>query len=147
MPTIQQGSIVLAEVSDPNGRNRKARPLAILNPDDQIVPGELLQAVAITSTAIRPLQPSHVALPWFSSGHARTGLKIRSWANCDWRVEIFDSDILKVVGTVPRREMLEILSRFAPPSTEDASPTKPHSAPGQADPTTKPQTDVSDETN
>ena len=55
MPTLQRGQIIQAEVVDPQGRNRKVRPLIILTPTEEIREGERFVAVAVSSTFPHPV--------------------------------------------------------------------------------------------
>ena len=106
MPNLRFGDIVEAEILDPNGKNKKPRPVVVVTPDS-----EMTSALSIAVVAISTLPPSG-ALPasYFElpakltvhgKGHPVTGLKAQCWAKCDWRCAIDKSDILYVRGCVP----------------------------------------------
>jgi mRNA-degrading endonuclease toxin of MazEF toxin-antitoxin module len=109
VPTLEQGRIVWAEVVDSSSRNRKARPLIILTPSEEVPPGEPLVAVAVTTQLPKPLPADYVPLPWHAQKRVGTRLSAPCAAVCTWLVEIQDEDILERAGVVPRRQLAEIV--------------------------------------
>lgn len=125
-PRLSTGRIVWAEVADANGV-RKLRPAVILSPTDRLFPGVPFDAAAVTSRIPSPLPDDHVLLPWHRSGHPRTGLNRRCAVICTWVVQIVDSDVEAVAGTVPSPLMATILGKVAaalpPPPSPPAGPS------------------------
>ena len=111
---LQQGSIVWVRMTDPNGVNPKERPAVVVTPTEEIVPGEALVVVAVTSTFTRPLPTNRVELPWHNSGHPVTGLRRRCIAVCDWLIAVDQVAIINVVGIVPVRVLDTILVQLPP---------------------------------
>ena len=101
-----------AIVADPRGRNHKRRPVVIVTPTAEILPGQALDAVAITSNIPASLPETAVELPWHSHGHPRTGLFKRCVARCDWLLTLAESNVLKVGGVVPETELRRILNKL-----------------------------------
>jgi mRNA-degrading endonuclease toxin of MazEF toxin-antitoxin module len=110
-----RGRIVWVELVDPQGRNPKCRPAVIVTPDEDIrVDGEVW-VVAISSQLDEAPAESQVELPWHRTGHPRTGLKERSAAVCTWLEKVSVAAIRGYAGTVPGRQLLDILTRIKPP--------------------------------
>src|SRR5262249_14283582 len=86
MPQPERGRIVWVDLPDPQGRNPKRRPVAILTATEEIEPGEPLVGVAISTTIDPSSSGAHVELPWHREVRAKTGLKQRSVAVCNWLV-------------------------------------------------------------
>ncbi len=114
MPTYKFGDIVEASVTDPNGQNKKPRPVLILSADEDIANGDDLFVVAISSTGIPKKLPSHYfALQWHRNGHPRTGLKMPSVAKCDWRRKVPQNEVLFLRGSAPAATLSKIAEYFA----------------------------------
>jgi mRNA-degrading endonuclease toxin of MazEF toxin-antitoxin module len=105
VPQLAQGHIVLADVPDLQGRNRKVRPVVIITPTDDIEAGKPTIGVAITGTLPAKLTPDHVLLPYHNGGHPRTGLRKKSVAVCSWLVKLQQDDVKEVKGTVPEKQL------------------------------------------
>jgi mRNA-degrading endonuclease toxin of MazEF toxin-antitoxin module len=121
VPKPARGRIVKADVLDPQGRNRKRRPLVIVTPTEQILPGGSLWGVAITTAVSKPLPNDCVALPFHPQGLAKTKLKTFCAAKCTWLQKIeHEEDIREYLGVVPEEQLLEILKKvdaLQPPPT------------------------------
>ena len=70
-------------------------------------------AVGVTSTLPQPLPEDYVELPWHAQKHPRTGLRKRRAAVCTWLVEVHADQILELIGRVPDKQMLDILTKVA----------------------------------
>jgi hypothetical protein len=105
------GLIVRAVVSDPAGRNPKARPLVLLTGEDDTPADAPLVGVAITSTLPTPLPDHYVLLPWDRAGHRQTGLKKKCAAVCNWFPKVNRSESLQVMGRVPDATFEEVRQR------------------------------------
>jgi len=115
VPEIAQGTIVVARVCDPQGKNPKLRPLVLVDATAEMEQAESLAAVAITSRFQLSIAHDEVLLPWHAQGIARTGLTKPSVAKCGWQLRISKSDIVERKGFVPvphLRRVLEIISRL-----------------------------------
>lgn len=109
MPSPERDRIVAAEILDPQGRNRKRRPVAIVTATEEIRPGEPFVVVGITSSLPPKLSDEFVLLPYHKQKHPRTGLKERCAAKCNWLVPLREEDIKQYVGIVPDKQLLKIL--------------------------------------
>lgn len=109
MPTPQRGRIVLVEVLDPQGSNPKVRPVVILSSNEDIQSGDDIVGVCISSQLSDANSKFQVELPWHRDGHARTGLRKRSAAMCNWIVSFKAEQIKEQKGVVPDPKMLQIL--------------------------------------
>jgi hypothetical protein len=106
-PKLRRGRIVWAEVSDASGF-RKARPVVILTPTEEIRESETVAVVAITTTFSDPPPDHLVSLPWFPRGHPVPRLKKRSAVVTKWVTRIMPSDVIEVGGDVPRKQLIAI---------------------------------------
>ena len=111
MSPLVQGQIVQAEVCDPQGGNRKRRPLVIVTATSEISDQEPLVAVAVTSRFREPLQDDEVLLPWHPAGNVRTKLRKPCVAKCSWLCQIAVTDVVEQRGFVPREQLREIIAR------------------------------------
>ena len=111
MASLQQGSIVWAQIRDPNGQNPKQRPAVVVTATEDIKPGEPVVVVAATTKFDTPLPADCVALPWHPTGKVRTGLRKVTVACCSWLCAIQIEDIDEVGGIVPAKVMLEIIKK------------------------------------
>jgi mRNA-degrading endonuclease toxin of MazEF toxin-antitoxin module len=111
MPTLGQGSIILADLVDPQGHNPKVRPAVVVTSDADIRAGEALTGVAITGAIDDPLPDTQIELPWDPTGKARTDLKKRSVAVCDWQAVVEQSDVQRIIGHLPHATALEVVRR------------------------------------
>ena len=71
MPTIQHGTVAWVIVSDKSG-HAKERPVVILTPTADIIPGAIIVGAAVTTRDDVPKPPGHVELPWSRGGHPKT---------------------------------------------------------------------------
>lgn len=109
MAAFRYGEIVIvAGLLDPQGRNPKDRACVVVSPTDQNEAGGALDVVAITTKLPDPLPADHVPLPWQLPRHPRTGLNKRGAAVCSWLAEVDPSRVVRPIGAVPGRQMLEI---------------------------------------
>jgi len=111
-PSLQQGSIVWASVSDARGQIKK-RPVLIITATDEIVLDQPIVALAITGSFPDPPLPTQVELPWSRTCNVVTGLKKRSAVVCDWVVAIRPSQVHQIAGYLPTARLLEVLTRYS----------------------------------
>jgi mRNA-degrading endonuclease toxin of MazEF toxin-antitoxin module len=111
MPAPERGRIIWAEVPDLQGRNPKRRPLIILTATEEIQEDGPVQCVSISSQLDQAPAELQVELPWHAQGHPRTGLRERCSAVCNWLVELPVSAIESYGGTVPGKQLLQILEK------------------------------------
>lgn len=114
MSSLCCGRIVWVEILDPQGRNRKCRPAAIVSPEADIQPDGEIWVVAISTQLDAAPEEEQVKLPWEPRGHPRTHLKERCAAVCTWMEKVKVSSIREVAGMVPGRQLLDILTRIKP---------------------------------
>jgi len=110
--TLQLGSVIWAEIEDPNG-HRKVRPAVIVSPSEDIESGKPVRLVAITTRLTTPLPVDYVLLPWDPQGTARSGLRRKCAAVASWQAVISASDVQSVVGLLPPAAIAEVLAKVA----------------------------------
>jgi hypothetical protein len=114
VPNIEQGTIVLARVLDPQKRNPKTRRVLIITPTVHIRLNSPFEFVAITGTIPRPMPPDYVLLPWAApGGRSVTGLTKKAAAVCSWTDFITHNDVIRRMGTTPPAFLLRILTIVA----------------------------------
>src|SRR5262249_29115575 len=113
---------VWVELLDPQGHNRKCRPAVIVTPDADIRSDGEVWVVAISTQMDESPAEVQVELPWDRRGHVRTGLKERCAAVCSWMEKVKVAAIQGYAGTVPGRQLLDILTRIKPPDAPAKSP-------------------------
>jgi hypothetical protein len=111
VPQLERGRIVWFFASDPQGHNPKKRAFVIVTSTEEIRPDQPFKGVAVTGTFRKPLDPNCVALPWAPTKHPRTGFRKECVAVCDWICEIHPGTELQIGGTVPGKQLLEILKK------------------------------------
>jgi mRNA-degrading endonuclease toxin of MazEF toxin-antitoxin module len=109
---LQHGSIIWANISDPQGRNAKDRPAVVVMPSKDIEASETVIVVVATTVFEEPLTAMQVKLPWHKDRHPKTGLYAPCIALCNWIAEIPKSSILDIGGQVPGKTLHEILDRL-----------------------------------
>jgi mRNA-degrading endonuclease toxin of MazEF toxin-antitoxin module len=125
VPTLGRGRIVLAEITDRQGHNRKARPLVIVTPTEEIQEGLPFVGVAVSTTFPHPVPDDCIELPYHPGGQSRTGLRRLSVAVCSWRESLTHADVIRDIGRVPDQQMYAILEKVKqhtapPPPTAEA---------------------------
>jgi mRNA-degrading endonuclease toxin of MazEF toxin-antitoxin module len=113
--SLCRGRIVWVELTDPQGRNRKRRPAVIVTPDSDIRADGEVWVVSVSTQLTEAPAEVQVELPWDRRGHPRTGLKERCAAVCTWMVKVSVADIQGFAGTVPGRQLLDVLTRIKLP--------------------------------
>jgi mRNA-degrading endonuclease toxin of MazEF toxin-antitoxin module len=108
--SLQQGQVVWVELVDPSGRNAKCRPAVILTGTEEILPGQQIVGVAVTTRIIDPLPTHYILLPWHPGGNVRTRLRRKCFAICDWLVTFSETDVQKTGGIVPTDVMVRIMT-------------------------------------
>ena len=105
----RQGDIVIVvDLLDPQGRNPKDRPCVLISAPERIATGGPLDVVAITTRLPDPLPFDHVSLRWDRRRHPQTGLTEPNAAVCSWLVEVEASRVIRTVGHVRGKELLQI---------------------------------------
>ena len=124
MSTPCRGRIVWVEIVDPQGRNPKLRPAVIVSATEAIQEGGQVWCVAVSSQLDEAPAEEQVELPWHRDGHPRTQLRQRCAAVCSWLVPVSLDAIRQYAGTVPGRQLNQILQRVDPlPPLPDPTPS------------------------
>src|SRR5208337_1921468 len=124
---LQLGSVVWAELEDPNGY-RKVRPGVVVTPTADINAGKPVRVVAITTRLPNPLPDDYVLLPWDRQGKARSGLRRRCAVVASWQAEIPVGAVQQEVGILPPQAIGELLTKISaalPPLSATPAPTPP----------------------
>jgi mRNA-degrading endonuclease toxin of MazEF toxin-antitoxin module len=106
-----RGRIVWVEITDPQGQNPKCRPAVILTATENIHANGDVWVVGVSTQIDAAPADVCVELPWDRKRHPRTGLKERCAAVCTWLKKVGLADIKEYAGTVPGKQMLEILRK------------------------------------
>ncbi len=117
---LKQGSVIWANVCDPNGVNRKHRPLLVVSTDPDQAPDKIV-CVAITSSFTKPLEAFAVPLPFSQHGHCRSGLKKESIAHCEWLLTVSEADVIECKGWIDGAHLDKVLIKINALSTKPAS--------------------------
>jgi mRNA-degrading endonuclease toxin of MazEF toxin-antitoxin module len=120
---LKQGSVVRANVVDPQGGNAKIRSLVIVTATDEIDASGPFVAVAITGKFSDPLASDEAPLPYHPAGKASSGLRKPSVAKCSWLVGLQLADVVDVKGYLSNDRVSAILECIAalpklPPEAE-----------------------------
>lgn len=95
------GTIILADVDEPNGAPAGPHPAVVLSSQADIDAGVNLQ-VAVCSTAFRyPLRDGWFDMPTHPEGHAITGLTEACVVKATWTAEIPQANVLKLYKRCP----------------------------------------------
>jgi len=132
---LQLGSVVWAELDDPNGY-RKMRPGVVVTPTADIHAGKPVRVVAITSRLPNPLPDDYVLLPWDRQGKARSGLRRRCAAVASWHVKIPVGALQEEVGILPPQAMGELLTKIS--AIQQPLSATPAPTPSAGDPAAQP---------
>lgn len=124
MADLRYGRIVWVELLDPQGRNPKVRPAVVLTPTAEITPAGHIFVAAITSDVGSVPAAEAVELPWQASGHPTTKLKRASVVVTSWTARV-DVSAARTAGMVPLKQLMELASKIAMPSTPPAAPPTP----------------------
>jgi mRNA-degrading endonuclease toxin of MazEF toxin-antitoxin module len=108
-PRLYQGRILEATVPDQQGRNHKKRPLVIVTPTDEILPGAPFRVVCISTQGER--YPSSYLVP-IPGGNPRIGVPWDSHAICDWVCSIRETDGAGLLGRLPNALLARVLSAY-----------------------------------
>jgi hypothetical protein len=108
--TLCRGRIIWAEYPDPDGKNEKLRPAAILDQDSDIDGKSPICCVALSHSAAkrRPLAATHIPVPWNKSGAVRTKLKKATVAVCEWVPLVDPAKIDDIAGVLPPITLADI---------------------------------------
>jgi mRNA-degrading endonuclease toxin of MazEF toxin-antitoxin module len=109
VPNVEQGRIVWANLTSPDGKTTKVLPAVIITPKSELKDGGAFVVVAATSSITKPLPDDHVMLPWHREGKVRTRLNRATAAVCSWLCVINEEDIAEYGGVVPPEALAEIL--------------------------------------
>lgn len=105
--------ILISALLDPQERNPKDRPCVIVTPNADLDTGLPLQVVAITTFIPDPMPDDHVLLPWQPPHHPKTGLNKRNAAVCSWLARVAEDRVIRSVGFVPGKQLMEIAEILA----------------------------------
>ena len=81
---LSYGSIIWKLINDEFGRNPKCRPIIVVTPNEQIHQDGTVVVVVCTTSVPIAIDGVHVPIPWHRDKHPRTGLRVQTWAKCQW---------------------------------------------------------------
>lgn len=106
LPWVRQRSIVEVLVTAERGKT-KYRPVLVITSDAEILAGEQIVGVAVSSSAYKN-QPFTVELPWAINGKCKSGLNRPSVAVCNWILDFKSTDV-KHHGYVTEDVFIKVL--------------------------------------
>lgn len=109
MPSVQQGSVIRAWVTDPRDNNPKPRPLVVVSKTAEIESTGAFFAVAITGEFGEPLLDGEILLPWDQRGRCKSGLTKECVANCNWMRQLVLSDVIEIKGHLRGAELDQVV--------------------------------------
>ena len=124
---LQLGSVVWAELEDPNGY-RKVRQGVVVTPTADIHAGKPVRVVAIKPDSATLCRTITSCCPWDRQGKARSGLSRRCAAVTSWQAGISVGGGDPVVGILPPQAIGELLTKISaalPPLPATPAPTPP----------------------
>lgn len=101
------GQIILAPVADGRG-HVKPHPAVIVTPTDQIVTGDGIRVVCISTQVEAPSPTYHIPLPWKRPRHPKTGLNKPNVAKCNWLARVEPGDVIAILGFAPPGHLARI---------------------------------------
>ncbi len=111
MLIVRYGDIVIvSRLLDPNGRNPKDHPAVVVTSLGEADLQSLIEVAAITTLIPDPLPDDHILLPWHLPRHPRTGLNKKGAVVGTWLTEISQDRVLRYIGHVPGRQLLELVA-------------------------------------
>jgi hypothetical protein len=113
--TIQLGTIVWAEVCEPNGRPAGPHPAIVVSRQEDIDAGAELHLVVCSTSFTLPLQSGWFDVPTMPgpNGHPVTGLKEACVAKATWLQTIPAAEVMSVAGRAPAKLCRQIINWLA----------------------------------
>ena len=110
--TIQLGTIVWADVSEPNGRPVGPHRAIVVSRQEDIDSGADLQLVVCSTSFSLPLRSGWFDVPTMPgpSGHPVTGLKEACVAKATWLQIVPAASIISIAGRAPMSLCRQIIS-------------------------------------
>jgi PemK-like, MazF-like toxin of type II toxin-antitoxin system len=103
------GTIVLADVADPNGNPAGPHPAVVLNRQDEIDAGDDLW-VAVCSTSFGyPLRSGWFDMPTQPGGHPATGLTEACVVKATWLQTVPQAKVIRLYKRAPVRIVKQVL--------------------------------------
>ncbi len=106
------GSVAWAELEDANGFS-KVRPVVVVTPTAEIVPGKSVRVVAITTRRPATLPNDHVPAALGPAREGGPGLRRRFAAVASWQAEIPVGCVQQVVGILSPTIIGEVLAKVS----------------------------------
>jgi len=98
---IKLGSIVWADVWDPEGRPAGDHASVVLSQPKEIAAGDPLRVAVITTSKKNPPRSGWFDVPWHPRGHYQTGLTEPCVVKATWITSVEQGTVRKVGGRVP----------------------------------------------
>jgi mRNA-degrading endonuclease toxin of MazEF toxin-antitoxin module len=105
---IQRGTIIFAEMRDPDG-NLKKRPALVLSSQAKIDSGSDLVVAGISTRFTRPIQAGWFELAASPFRDPTTGLKRPSVVKSDFLATVAKKDVISVFGRAPASIVKQVL--------------------------------------
>jgi mRNA-degrading endonuclease toxin of MazEF toxin-antitoxin module len=103
---LRKGQIVDLDIYDPNGQNKKVRPVVVV---DELADTDHFIYVAVSTQFTDPPPDRWILLPWDRGGRAPGGLVERCVAKCNWIGKARRDEIVRRRTQLPAKKMLDIM--------------------------------------
>jgi mRNA-degrading endonuclease toxin of MazEF toxin-antitoxin module len=110
---IQRGTVILAVIGDPSGKNPKDRPAIVLDRQEDIDAGRDLFVAVITTDLLDPLRSGWFDVPTKPDGTGPTGLREACIVKANWLDLIPQAKVLRVTGRAPARLVRQVTNWLA----------------------------------
>lgn len=122
---LTPGRIILAGVTDPQGRNYKVRPVVLLTrPSANDPVSEFRVACGSTVGPVAENEPFTIRLPGHHQrgGHPRTGLRETTWFYAGWLRTATVSGVADFLKLFPEHELIRLRELIASLAEGEAQP-------------------------
>ena len=110
---IRTGTIILAEIREPNGKPAGGHFAVVLSSQAEIDAGEDLRVAVCTTSFQLPLPSGWFFLPTKPQGHAVTGLREACVVKATWLQSVPQANVIKIRGRAPASIVRQILNWLA----------------------------------
>jgi len=111
--SIHRGSVIWADLCDPDGNNLKDRPALVLLPQADIDLGRDLEVAVISTAWEYPLKPGWFEIESRPGGQCCTGLSEACVVKATWLEAVPQNKVNRVTGRAPRKLVSEVLNWLA----------------------------------
>lgn len=109
-PTIQIGTVIYAEVCDPNGTPVGPHFCVVILPNAEIDRGDDLRVAVCTTSFGYPLKSGWFEMPSTPGSRSKLGLREATVVKATWIQSIPQSEVIRVYQRAPVRILKQIIN-------------------------------------